>query len=139
MKTALVFGGSGQIGMPLLRRLGNAGWQVLAVSRAAHANAPGLHWLRGDLAGVDALPDAVDAIFSCGPLDHFARWHADVPIRAPRVVAFGSTSAGSKQGSGNAYERDLAHRLLEAEALMFSTAAHRGGVEAKPGSNPCVP
>lgn len=126
MKTALVFGASGQIGAPLLQRLDAAGWQVFAVSRQAHADAPGLHWLRGDLAGVDGLPDAVDAVFSCGPLDHFARWHADVPIRAPRVVAFGSTSAGSKQGSGNAYERDLARRLLEAEGLLFSTAAHRG-------------
>lgn len=126
MKTALVFGASGQIGAPLLQRLDAAGWRVFAVSRQAHADAPGLHWVRGDLAGVDGLPDAVDAVFSCGPLDHFARWYADVPIRAPRVVAFGSTSAGSKQGSGNAYERDLARRLLDAEGLLFSTAAHRG-------------
>ncbi|MEO6155595.1 MAG: NAD-dependent epimerase/dehydratase family protein [Thermomonas sp.] len=122
MKTALVFGASGQIGAPLLQRLDTAGWRVFAVSRQAHADAPGLHWLRGDLAGVDDLPDAVDAIFSCGPLDQFARWHAAMPMHAPRVVAFGSTSAGSKQDSGNAYERDLAGRLLDAEALLFSTA-----------------
>ena len=126
MRTALVFGASGQIGTPLLRRLGNAGWRVLAVSRQAHADAPGLHWLRGDLAGVDGLPDAVDAIFSCGPLDQFARWHAAAPLRAPRVVAFGSTSAISKQGSGDAGERDVARRLRDAEALLFSVAQARG-------------
>ena len=126
MRTALVFGASGQIGTPLLRRLGNVGWRVLAVSRQAHADAPGLHWLRGDLGGVDGLPQTVDAIFSCGPLDQFARWHADAPLRAPRVVAFGSTSASSKQGSGNAGERDVARRLLDAEALLFSVAQARG-------------
>jgi len=126
MRKALVFGASGQIGAPLVRRLGNAGWQVFAVSRQAHADAPGLHWLRGDLAGVDGLPAAVDAIFSCGPLDHFARWHVAAPTRAPRVVAFGSTSASSKQGSGDTGERDLARRLLEAETLLFSVAQTRG-------------
>ena len=126
MKTALVFGASGQIGVPLLRRLNAAGWQVLAVSRHAKADAPCLRWLRGDLASVDGLPDAVDAIFSCGPLDHFARWHADAPLRAPRVVAFGSTSASSKQASHDAGERDLACRLRDAEALLFSTAEKQG-------------
>lgn len=126
MKTALVFGASGQIGTPLLRRLNFAGWQAIAVSRQAQIDAPGLHWLRGDLAGVDGLPDTVDAIFSCGPLDHFARWHAESQLRAPRVVAFGSTSVSSKQGSGDAGERDVARRLLDAEALLFSTGMQRG-------------
>jgi nucleoside-diphosphate-sugar epimerase len=126
MKTALVFGASGQIGSPLLRRLSLAGWQVLAVSRNAHCDAPGRHWLRGDLCNVEGLPDAVDAIFSCGPLDQFARWHAEALIRAPRVVAFGSTSASSKHDSGDAGERHLAKRLLDAEVLLFSTAEAHG-------------
>lgn len=126
MRTALVFGASGQIGTPLLRRLGNVGWRVLAVSRLAHADAPGLHWLRGDLNGVDGLPQTVDAIFSCGPLDQFARWHADVHVAASRVIAFGSTSASSKHDSGDVGERDLAMRLLDAEALLFATGKQRG-------------
>ena len=96
MKTALVFGASGQLGAPLLERLNDAGWRVFAVSRQSHSDAPGRHWLGGDLAGVRGLPDAVDAIFSCGPLDLFARWHAQATIRAPRIVAFGSTSAATK-------------------------------------------
>ncbi len=126
MMTALVFGASGQIGIPLLQRLQAAGWQVLAVSRRVHADTPGLHWLHGDLACVDGLPGAVDAIFSCGPLDQFARWHAAATLRAPRVLAFGSTSASSKQDSGDAGERDLASRLLDAEALLFATGKQRG-------------
>lgn len=126
MKTALVFGASGQVGAPVLQRLGLAGWRVLAVSRQLHVDMPGVQWLRGDLDGVEGLPEAVAAIFSCGPLDLFARWHAQARLRAPRVVAFGSTSASSKQDSGDADERDLASRLREAEASLFSVGTQRG-------------
>ena len=76
MAEALVFGGSGQIGAPALQRLLATGWQVHAVSRQPRADAAGLHWLRGDLAACEGLPRRVDAILSCGPLDHFARWYA---------------------------------------------------------------
>lgn len=126
MKTALVFGASGQIGAPLLERLGDAGWRVYAVSRQPRSDAPGRHWLQGEFSGVRGLPAAVDAIFSCGPLDLFARWHADADIRAPRIVAFGSTSAATKHGSEDDGERELARRLLGAEALLFATSEQRG-------------
>jgi nucleoside-diphosphate-sugar epimerase len=126
MKTALVFGASGQVGAPLLGRLAGAGWQVHAVSRQSRADAPGVHWLRGDHDGIDGLPKDVDAIFSCGPLDLFARWYASAPVDAPRVVAFGSTSASSKQASSDEHERDLATRLLDAEALLFATGKRDG-------------
>ena len=95
MKTALVFGASGQIGRPRLDRLGDAGWRVHAVSRQARSDTPGRHWLQGDFAHVPVLPRDVDAIFSCGPLDLFARWYATANVVSPRVVAFGSTSATS--------------------------------------------
>lgn len=126
MKTALLFGASGQIGAPLLERLNDAGWRVYAVSRQPHSDAPGRHWLQGDFAGVRGLPDGVDAIFSCGPLDLFARWYADAPIRAARIVAFGSTSAATKHGSDDDHERELARRLLGAEASLFASSEQRG-------------
>lgn len=126
MRTALVFGASGQIGAPLLRRLGDAGWRVLAVSRSPRTDGEGLHWLRGDCAGVDGLPARVDAILSCGPLDHFARWYAASPVECARVVAFGSTSVAVKHDSGDAHERDLAMRLRAAEDLLFANARTRG-------------
>ena len=126
MKTALVFGASGQVGAPLLERLNHAGWRVYAVSRQPHSDAPGRHWLRGDFASVHGLPDAVDAIFSCGPLDLFARWHAGAGIRCPRIVAFGSTSAATKHGSDDDHERELARRLLGAEAALFAQSEQRG-------------
>ncbi len=126
MKTALVFGASGQIGAPLLERLNDAGWRVYAVSRQPRSDTPGRHWLRGEFSGVHGLPNAVDAIFSCGPLDRFARWHADADIRAPRIVAFGSTSAATKHGSEDDCERELARRLLGAEASLFASSEQRG-------------
>jgi nucleoside-diphosphate-sugar epimerase len=126
MRTALVFGGSGQIGAPLLQRLLGAQWRVLAISRAAQTDADGVHWLRGDCDGVDGLPAAVDAIFSCGPLDHFARWYAASPVACARVVAFGSTSVAVKHDSGDAHERDLAMRLRAAEDSLFTSAREQG-------------
>jgi nucleoside-diphosphate-sugar epimerase len=141
MKTALVFGGSGQIGMPLLDRLRDDGWRVYAVSRAPRAEQPGLVWLPGELPDVDlsrvepsgsALPrfDAsarqADAIFSCGPLDLFAQWYARSDADASRVIAFGSTSIEVKRGSADADERDLVARLRQAERSLFEAAAARG-------------
>ncbi|MES2670625.1 MAG: nucleoside-diphosphate sugar epimerase [Pseudomonadota bacterium] len=126
MKTAIVFGASGQLGMPLLDRLRDDGWRVYAVSREPRAEQPGLVWRQGDLARVDGLPSQVQTIFSCGPLDHFAQWYARTPVPAPRIVAFGSTSIDVKRGSADADERDLAARLREAERVLFETASARG-------------
>ena len=126
MKTALVFGASGQVGLPLLDRLGDSGWRVHAVSRQARSDTPGRHWLQGDFAHMPGLPRDVDAIFSCGPLDLFARWYTESDIVAPRVVAFGSTSAASKHGSEDEGERDVARRLLGAEATVFEASEQRG-------------
>jgi nucleoside-diphosphate-sugar epimerase len=126
MREALVFGGSGQIGAPLLERLRDTGWRVLAVSRAPRVGSDGVHWLRGDLSHVEGLPPAVDAIFSCGPLDAFARWYAAAPIAAPRVVAFGSTSLEVKSDSADTAERELASRLAEGERVVLEAAARRG-------------
>lgn len=125
MKHALVFGGSGQIGIPLLQRLYHAGWRVTAISRHEQYDRPGLHWLHGDLDAMPALPARVDAIFSCGPLLKFSRWYAQSGIEASRVVAFGSTSAETKRGSADADERRVAAELREGEANLFAAAQPR--------------
>src|SRR5690606_24812093 len=115
----LVFGGSGQIGRPVLARLTAAGRPVLAVSRAAQPAVPGVRWLRGDLSGATALPPAVDAILGCGPLDALAAWFDLGQVDCRRLVAFGSTSVEVKRDSGDAGERDVAARLRAAEARLF--------------------
>lgn len=122
---ALVFGGSGQIGKRLLANLATAGWQVSAVTRQAREPMRGVLWQLGDLSSTDLAEQPVDAVFSCGPLDHFARWYAASSIDAPRVVAFGSTSVDVKQDSSEPAERDVARRLREAEGLLFDSAAAR--------------
>ena len=126
MRQALVFGGSGQIGRPLLVRLRRRGWQVLAVSRSEQPATPGVRWLRGELETIEGPPSRLDAIFSCGPLDHFARWYARSAVECPRVVAFGSTSVEVKHDSADAAERDLAARLREGEAAVLATASACG-------------
>jgi nucleoside-diphosphate-sugar epimerase len=126
MRAALIFGGSGQIGRPLIRRLQGADWRVVAVSREARPDASGVHWLRGGFDALPVLPDRVDAIFSCGPLDAFANWYADAAIDCNRVIAFGSTSIDTKQASSDAAERDVARRLAEAEASVLTHARARG-------------
>lgn len=125
MREALVFGGSGQIGHPLLVCLHRRGWRVQAVSRRSQPALPGVQWLRGDLDSAQGLPPRVDAIFSCGPLDRFARWYAASAIESPRVVAFGSTSIEVKRDSADAGERDVAARLRAGEAGVLATAAQR--------------
>jgi len=123
---ALVFGGSGQIGERVLAGLLAAGWQVCAVSRTARVATPGLLWRQGDLSGAWQQEGPFDAVFSCGPLDRFARWYAASGIAAPRVIAFGSTSVEVKQDSSEPAERDVARRLREAEATLFAAARDRG-------------
>ena len=126
MRTALVFGASGQIGEALLARLDARDWQVFAVSRTPRPPSSNVQWLTGEFEGIDSLPDRVDVIFSTGPLDGFAQWYARELVATPRVVAFGSTSLDTKQASGDAYERDIVARLQAAERLVFDTASATG-------------
>lgn len=126
MPSALVFGASGQIGRPLLARLCDAGWQVLAVSRDVQPDGAGVRWLRGGFPEFDGMPGHVDAIVSCGPLDGFAAWYATHDAAASCVVAFGSTSVHVKHDSPAAAERDIAARLREGERSVVAKAAARG-------------
>lgn len=123
---ALVFGGSGQVGEAILSRLLAAGWTVDAPSRMERPVRDGVRWLRGGFDDLPALASTYEAILSCGPLDHFARWQSDTRVKAPRVVAFGSTSLAVKRGSGDDAERALAARLASAEDVVFAAARARG-------------
>lgn len=126
MKRWLVFGLTGQVGVALREALVPGDAHVLAVSRSAQADGPGVTWLRGDLGAWDAPTETYDALVSLGPLDVFARWfEARGPV-ARRVVALGSTSVHSKSDSPDAAERDLAARLSAAEDRLAAACAGRG-------------
>lgn len=125
-RTALVFGGSGQLGAALLARLAAGGWDIAAVSRQPRASGNGLRWLQGELARPPELPRSCDVIFSAGPLDLFSNWYAGSAIECARVVAFGSTSMHAKRAADDPGERELAARLRTAEERLFQAAAGRG-------------
>jgi nucleoside-diphosphate-sugar epimerase len=122
---ALVFGGSGQVGAAVLARLLQAGWTVDAPSRAPRSPLPGVRWLEGSFGEMPGVARGYDAVLSCGPLDHFARWMVEADVATPRVVAFGSTSLAVKRGSADAAERGLAARLADAEDAVFAAARAR--------------
>ncbi len=126
MRHALVFGASGQIGEPLVRRLQSAGWRVTALTREDRNDEPGLQWLRGEFSLLPALPRAVDAVVSCGPLDLFSHWYTKAALDAERVVAFSSTSAEVKSDSPDQAERDVAGRLQRGETRVIDAARARG-------------
>jgi nucleoside-diphosphate-sugar epimerase len=86
-----------------------------------------LRWVVGGLdAALPPLP-ALDALFSCGPLDAFAHWFAHAPLQGrPRVIAFGSMSIESKRDSGDAGEQALVARLQQAEQCLIAAADTRG-------------
>lgn len=128
MPVALVAGASGAVGRFLLPRLLTADYQVFALSRAPRAATDArLRWVVGDLdRDVPPLP-VLDAIFSLGPLDGFARWFARAPLEGrPRVVALGSMSIDSKRDSSDDGERAVVERLHAAERTLAATAARRG-------------
>ncbi len=124
----MVIGASGAIGRFALPRLLAAGHDVLAVSRAPRASVdPHLRWEVGDLDSAPPPLPVLEAIFSLGPLDAFARWFARADIAgAPRVIAFGSMSVDTKRGSSDADERALADRLQQAECTLIGAADARG-------------
>ncbi|PPF52983.1 NAD-dependent dehydratase [Clavibacter michiganensis] len=58
-RTALVVGATGISGSALVERLTAEGWQVLALSRRAGAERPGVRWISADLRSADDLRRAL--------------------------------------------------------------------------------
>jgi len=123
----LVLGASSQIGRFLLPRLRARGDDVIAVSRAQHANADGLTWQLGELP--DRMPDIghVDAVVCYGPIVALAPWLASgAAPGATRVVCTSSMSAESKRESLDAAEREMARNLRDGEAALAAACDARG-------------
>ena len=109
----------------MLCLLASEGCDVQAVSRKQQIGNERLTWHQSDLQQFHGDGMDVDAVFSCGPLDHFARWFDNSRIVTKRVIAFGSTSVLVKQTSEDSQERELAGRLSTAEQLLFAAGSKR--------------
>nr|WP_279236649.1 NAD-dependent epimerase/dehydratase family protein [Dyella sp. RRB7] len=125
----MVFGASSQIGRFLLPRLHARGEQVLALSRRAHADVPGVTWLQGRLPGEIPLRERPSAVISFGPLLPFAQWLATAALApATRIIATSSMSAESKQASDVPAERVISQTLRDGEAALAAASERLGAL-----------
>ena len=140
-RRVIVTGASGLIGHYLLPLLMERGFAVQAVSRQARRAATigvagTVHWTKLDLdgpraeertAGARGGPfGSADGLLHAAPIWLLPAWlprAADAGLR--RLVAFSSTSRFTKQGSGSPREREIAHRLAEAEEAVGATCRER--------------
>lgn len=133
-RTWLVTGASGGVGASVLGRLSATATSdtVHGLSRSArapaHAADATLHWHAGDLNTLDPaqLPSPTHVV-SAGPLDAFSVFAARAAWPAGTVVvALSSMSASTKAGQGHRSEREVARRLLDAEARLAGHSRDRG-------------
>lgn len=131
----LVLGGSGLIGVPLLRLLRRQGIVAAAVTRAPQppAGLVGLaQWRSGPQ--YDLYAPAAGAswprsttVFSAGPLDALAAWlERGMAPQLRHLVAIGSTSVATKQASPDPAERQLARTLQRAEQRLVAHCREHG-------------
>ncbi len=134
--SVLVTGATTRIGKFLLPRLAERGFKVYALSRMppARAEQPAITWFKSDIDKGEIPAVAVDCIFHLAPITllpplisaMLANLSAgNNPSQMTvnnlrRIIAFSSTSRFSKINSANPLERDLAHRLAQAENELCS-------------------
>lgn len=126
----LVTGANSQIGHCVLRRVSDAGGSYLAMGRRdlSGFEEPSGRFLRADLSGF--MPNDVPAVSA---LIHIAAiWLLPPHLQTfydwgvRRLVCFSSTAIYDKVGSVNAWERDVARRMMEAEESVASQCAALG-------------
>ena len=117
MRTVLVLGATSLVGRFALPRLVEAGFRVVALSRAPQPAMPGVEWTEGDLHDPGLTLLQVDAVLALAPI-----WllpdalPALARTGATRLIAFSSTSAATKANSPVAAERAVATALIVGES-----------------------
>ena len=120
-----LLGASGQVGLFLQRRLGDA---VVPCARSvpAWATDQAARWRLFDLWRSADAPSC-ERLVSVGPLDACVDWLARVgPGALRRIVALSSMSAAHKQVSPSPHEREVAHRLQASEQRLSEFSATHG-------------
>jgi len=122
----LVTGGSSVVGDYLLPRLAAQGHEVTVLSRRARSE-PG--WRRVDAAREPVWDDSLsgtEALINLAPLPLLSRVLPGAPAKLKRVVAIGTTSVYTKDGSSSAKDRELVRQQRAAEQGLFDACAARG-------------
>ena len=135
-KRALVTGASSQLGIFLLPRLREAGFEVLAFSRRAPVSplqtAESVNWVHPDYLErqqPDVIPEASPTrivLVSCGPLELACELIEKRPAIS-RVVAFSTSSVISKKNSADQQEKTLIGRIASQEQRL-SNMCHEHGL-----------
>ncbi|MFL9584544.1 NAD-dependent epimerase/dehydratase family protein [Stenotrophomonas sp. AB1(2024)] len=125
--TVLVSGATSQIGRYLLPRLVAARLPVLALSRHAHPEQPGVDWQVGDMRALPAPEQPLQAIVSFAPLDAWSDWLARQSVApAAKIIVTSSMSVLTKQGSAQADEQALVALLQRGEQNLAMQAERLG-------------
>lgn len=129
-QNALVVGATSLVGRFLTERLLARGCTVFGLCRTPPANGKGENWIAADLAKPNEFRDRIppiSTVYSTGPLHLFAGSLEVLAAKgASRVIAFSSTSAGSKQQSEIEHERIAAQQFLNGERRVIDFCETQG-------------
>ena len=119
-----VLGASSLVGGCVLPVLRDAGWQVVAFSRAAVESGSGVMWRRLPCTeGIEEIQYWLCVAPIWVLVEYFSLLEAS---GARRVVALSSTSRFTKVGSGDRAENIVATKLIDSEARVQAWAERRG-------------
>lgn len=125
-----VLGASGLVGQCVLPLLRASGWQVVAFSRRPLASRDATEWQVLSSCPHAAVPRAergIDYWICVAPIWVLPHYFSVIEASgARRVVALSSTSRFTKVASGDAAERGIAAKLIDAEARVQVWADGRG-------------
>ncbi len=134
-RNIIVTGATSQIGLCLLPRLVEAGYRVIAISRAytpkqaSKASAANIFWLRVDVrdsAGLAALPPAHTLIHLAPLVLLPAQLETFSTLGVSRLIVFSSSSVHSKVNSPVTSERAYAQRLVASEEQLAKICERLG-------------
>jgi nucleoside-diphosphate-sugar epimerase len=129
-ENALVVGATSLVGRFLVDRLRAEGVNAIGLCRTPPAgSAPG-NWIAGDLQNADDIRDklpVISSVYSVGPIHLLAKSLSVLAEKGTnRVIAFSSSSAGSKQKSEIAHERIAAQQFIDGERQTIEICEAHG-------------